>query len=188
VIDELIQASEAGEILYASPAFRDGHLDDADAATARTRIEEHPDHSGYHLLMGLRRDQPDTYAAISADVRAQVLAGALGHLRFLNDFGYLAPGGSFDAESAQVLLETGDTAIPALVPLLDDDRPAPSRGSETATVAKINQLRRCDYAYHYLMELTGEEDRALEPDLGVRDERIAQLREQLAARGGQHEP
>lgn len=188
MIDELIRDSEAGEILYASQAFRDGHLDDADADAARAQIEAQPDHSRYHLLMGLRRDQPDTYAAIAADVQAQVLAGALGHLRFLNDFGYLAPGGSFDAESAQVLLDAGEAAIPALVPLLDDDRPAPSRGSETATVAKINQLRRCDYAYHYLMELTGAEDPALEPDLGVRDERIAQLREQLGARGQKRAP
>jgi hypothetical protein len=180
VIAELIHASEQGQYLYASREFRDGALGPDDVLAARESVEAQPDHTRYHVLMALRRDQPNVYAEIAPDVRAQVLAGALEHLTFLNDFGYLAPDGSHDGESAEALLETGDAGREPLLPVLANTTPAPSRGSEAATIAKVYGVRRCDYAYRYLALLTGAEDPAFARDPGERDVRIAQLQSRLA--------
>ena len=179
MIDELVAASEAGQYLYAAPEFRDAALSEADVPAARAAVEALPDATRYHLLMALRRDAPDVYAGIDPAVRASVLAAALGHVQFLNDFGYLAPGGSHDGESAAALLETGEAAIAALRPLLDDERPAPSRGSEAATVARIHGVRRCDYAYRYLTLLTGGVPEFV-GDAPERDAAISALRSRLA--------
>lgn len=178
MIDELIADSEAGKDLGASEAYRDQRLGDADAGAAREAIEAQPDGTRFHVLMALLRDRPDEGEGIDADVRARVLTDALAKLQYLNDFGWLSPEEAYDAPAAQALLATGEAALPHLQPLLDDDRPAPSRGSEAATMSKQLGYRRSDYAYRYAALISGEEP-VFVADPAERDKQIAALRANL---------
>ena len=164
--------------LYASETFRDQRLDDAQARAARDAVEAQPDATRFHVLMALLRDRPDEAEEIGADARARVLAGALAAVDWLNDFGWLSPEEAYDGPAAHALLATGRDALTHLRPLLDDDRPAPSRGSEAATMAKQLGYRRSDYAYRYASLLSGEEP-VFVADPAQRDEQIAGLRAKL---------
>jgi hypothetical protein len=178
MIDDLIAASEDTRLLAESPAFRDRHLSPEDVADATAAIEAQPDHTRYHALLALRRDAPEAYRAVPAATRASVLADALARQTVVNDFGLLSPDGSHDGVAGAALLESGEAAIEPLRPLLDDQRPAPSHGSEDATISRIFGLRRSDYAYRYLALITGT-DAAFVPDVKERDRRIAALRDRL---------
>ena len=178
MIDELIADSAAGKDLGASEAYRDERIDDADARAARETIEAQPDATRFHVLMALSRDRPEEADALDPEARARVLAGALARVEYLNDFGWLSPEEAYDGPAAKWLLATGERALPHLRPLLDDDRPAPSRGSEQATMAKQLGYRRSDYAYRYAALLLGEEPEFV-ADPAERDEQIAALRAKL---------
>lgn len=119
------------------------------------RICAHPDHTSYHLLFALRRLAGEGYARLPAAVRAQVLCGALGHVSFLNDWGYLEPGESYDGEAAVALLESGKAALDCLRPILGERRPAPLFGSEAAALSSLYAYRRCDFACRYVALLLG---------------------------------
>jgi hypothetical protein len=182
VIQPLIADAENGLTLQESSAYRSARLDDAAVAAALRSLGEKPDFSRYHLLMALRRERPQAYADVPAERRAAILTAALAHARWLNDFGYLDPGGSFDDVAAQALLESGSVAMPALAQLLGDQRPAPLRGSEAATMSKLYGYRRCDYAYRYLSLVLGEQPEfPAAPD--ERDAMIARLRERVRTVG-----
>lgn len=142
-------------------------------------ITAHPDHTAYHLLMLLRNHAPEQYASLDAKTRAQVLCAALGHSRYLNDWGYLDLSESYDGEAAKALLETAAAAVPFLSPLLADKRPAPLFGSEEATLSSMYQYRRCDFAYRYQALIKGMEPR-FEKRPSDRDKAIAALKNQLA--------
>jgi hypothetical protein len=178
VIDELISASEQGLPLEASEAYRSAELDDATAARVRDAVRAQPDSSRYHLLMLLARRRPELAAAIPASERAAVLTGALAAQTFLNDFGHLDPADSYDGPAAQALLATGGAARDGLAALLDDEREAPLRGSEAATMSHLYGYRRCDFAYRYLSLVLGDKP-AFDRDPARRDEHIAQLRERI---------
>jgi hypothetical protein len=178
MIAALISDSEAGLDLYASETFRDQRLDDESARAARAEVEAKPDHTRFHVLMALLRDRPKEAEEISADARARVLTGALASVDYLNDFGWLSPEEAYDAPAAQALLATGQAALPHLRPLLEDNRPAPSRGSEAATMAGQLGYRRSDYAYRYAAILAREEP-VFAADAAQRDVEIAALRARL---------
>lgn len=163
--------SEAGRTLTESKALA-APLSEADAAAAQAAIEADPEAAWYHTLFALRRGHPAIYAALPANVRAAVLCGALGHLSFYNDWGYLDPSGSFDGEAARAMLELGPDAAACLVPLLADTAPAPLYGSETATLSSMYGYRRADFAYRYLLALRGEQP-AFARDQAERDRAIA---------------
>jgi hypothetical protein len=57
--------------------------------------------------------------------------------------------------------------------------PGQLEGSEEATLTDIYDLRRADFAYRYLARILGVQPR-FDPDPGVRDRHIAELRERLA--------
>jgi hypothetical protein len=175
MINELISDSAAGLTLEQSEAWRGNRLSAGQAADGVTQLRETHDHTGFHLLMALRRDDPPGYQEIPAGARAAVLAGALAHVQWLNDFGYLDPGGSYVGPAGAALLEAGNPARPYLVELLGDHSPAPLRGSEEATMAKMFGYRRCDFAYRFLTLLTGQ-DLPFDPDPARRDELITALR------------
>jgi len=176
--ERLVAASEAGQVLPEAEDYLNPQFDELEAADAARWIEANPGHSAFHLLMALGRGAPDVYAGIPPAVRAKVLAATLAEHRQLNDFGYLAPDGSYDGPAAYALVELGDAAIPALRPLLDDHSRAFVSGSEEATMAKLYGYRRADFALRYLQLILGE-DTTFDKDPARRDEAIAALREKL---------
>lgn len=175
-IAALMEDSTRGLNLEESATFQGQTLAADETAEARRVVDESADYTRYHVLMALRRDWPDSYAAIPADARARVLVGALEHVTWLNDFGYLEPDGAWDGPAAQALIETGPAARGPLASVLGDARPAPLSGSEMATMSAMYGYRRSDFAYRYLSLSLGDDPAVFDADLAERDRRIAALR------------
>jgi hypothetical protein len=138
-------------------------------------INSHPDHTAYHLLFALRKGAPDAYSDVPKTSKARVLCDAMRHQIYLNDWGYLDPGNSFDGPAAQALLEAGDDALRPLLSLLDDARSARLFGSEEATLSNMYEYRVKDFAYRYFMLLLGRQP-TFEADPRSRDIEIERLK------------
>lgn len=123
-------------------------------------------------LEALRGADPAGYAALPATERAEVYAAALQHNTFFNSWGQ--PGNKL-SETAHAFAALGDAAVTALVPLLDDKRPAPSSGSQEATLSQMNGNRVCDYAWVLISEARHTEYGYLTSPAD-RDQDIAALR------------
>jgi hypothetical protein len=175
LIATLIAASSKGDMLQESSAYREQRLDARQADEAMRAIAETADATRFHVLLALRRDQPERYATLAADTRAAILCAALAHVRWLNDFGLLEPGGSANDVAGQALVDTDGAARAPLRPLLDDTRPAPLRGSEAAAMSSVYSYRRCDFAYRFLALILGD-DPPFDAEPDARDERIAALK------------
>jgi hypothetical protein len=141
-------------------------------------VSSRQDHSAYHVLFLLRRSFPEAYRNLPSAVKAQVLCDALTHLIFFNDWGYLAPDQSHDGEAALALLESGEAALPCLIPLLDESKAAPLFGSEPATLSSVHKYRIKDFVYRYLSQILGREP-TFAADPKVRDADIARLKAEL---------
>jgi hypothetical protein len=181
LVEALVAEGEAETPLGISNAYRSASFDGETARAAADQLQRRPDASALQLLLALRREAPDTYQQVPAELRAQVLVSALRDLPFLNDFGWMEPDGhGHDRTAAQALLELGDAARAPLAELLDDDRPAPLSGSEAATLSSVYGYRRCDFAYRYLCKLL-RRDAPFAGDVAARDAAIAALRKELRA-------
>jgi hypothetical protein len=180
-IDALVAEGEAATPLGLSDAYQSATFDGETAGAAAQRVRAHPDATSLQLLLALRREAPDAYGELPAALRAQVLVAALRDLPFLNDFGWMEPDGhGHDTTAAQALLALGDAARDPLIPLLDDERPAPLSGSETATMSSAYGYRRADFAARYLNKLL-HRDSPFAADPAARDDAIAALRDELTA-------
>jgi len=183
MIDRLIEESVRGITLMESRALPTGELDAEQERAAGDYVRSHADYTAYHLLFTLRRKAVGTYSRLSPDVKARVLCSALGHLRYLNDWGTLDPHECHDGEAASALLETGEAAVEYLVGLLDDRRPAPLFGTEEATMSWTYQYRRCDFAFRYVSLLRGRTP-TFDPRPERRDVEIAALKRDCLPGGG----
>jgi hypothetical protein len=103
-------------------------------------------------LEALRAADPAAYGTQPAADRAAIYAFALQHNAFFNSWGQ--PGMSL-SDTARAFAALGDAAVAALAPLLADRRPAPSSGSQDATLSKMNGNRVCDYAWVLISEARG---------------------------------
>src|SRR6267143_6886476 len=101
VIDELIAESKSGISLMESATLPGTKLSSDDIDAMISYIVAHDDHTAYHLLFALRRHAPNAYRRLPNTTKARVLCDALAHQTYLNDWGYLDPGGSHDGEAAQ---------------------------------------------------------------------------------------
>jgi hypothetical protein len=105
----------------------------------------------------------------------------------LNDWGFLDTGMEYQAprgaEAARALVELGKGAIPYLRPMLDDSRQITVFGSEAATNAKVQQHRRCDYAYALITWLLGRPEK-LPLEVSARDVQILRMKEELRGTQG----
>jgi hypothetical protein len=180
VIDQLISESKSGEPLMKSATLRGLKLAPEDIEAMTNYIVSHSDHTAYHLLFALRGNAPDAYRRLPDSSKARVLCDALTHLMFLNDWGDLDPNGSHDGEAALALLELGKSAADCLAAVLDDSRPAPLYGSETAATSSLYQYRRKDFAYRYLSLISGREP-AFDADPKKRDAEIERLKAELSS-------
>ncbi|HEU4733662.1 MAG TPA: hypothetical protein VFT22_37465 [Kofleriaceae bacterium] len=129
-------------------------------------------------LEALRAADPAGYAAVPAADRAAVYAAALQRSAFFNSWGQ--PGMSL-TDTSHAFAQLGDAAVAVLTPLLDDQRAAPSSGSQDATLARMNGNRVCDYAWVLISEARGA-DYAYAASPAERDREIAAMRAALGAR------
>lgn len=139
---------------------------DADAATALLALE------------GLRESDPAAYGELPVAKRAAIHARALGKFTFFNTWGL--PGVQV-AATADALIALGNDAIRELAPLLDDERAAPSSGSQDATTSSAYGNRVCDYAWVLISEILGRRYRYSKSPR-TRDREIAKLRTALSKR------
>ena len=180
LIANLIADSKKGLSLAESPIFNGAQLNTADQTAALTYVKQHADHSAYHLLMALRRLAPAAYGQVPVAQRAAVLVAALEKQTYLNDWGYLDLSDSYDGESAKALLDLGEAVQPVLIPVLADTHEAPLFGSEEATLSTMYKYRRNDFAYRYLMLISGQEPQFAK-DPATRDSAIQALQQHLRA-------
>lgn len=178
LVDQLLEDSAEGLTLAQSRTLWTDELDDAEARRAADLIREHPDARSYHLALALKRAAPKVYAAVPAELRAQVLLDVLRRQQLLNDWGYLDTSGSYDGLAAEALLDTGDAARAGLAELLTDRTPVDLEGSEESMLADEYGYRRADFAYRYLAKILGREAPFL-ADRGERDAAIERLRADL---------
>jgi hypothetical protein len=181
MLEALVAESSQGLSLSESKVLSQGPPTADQLTEAERWVAGHPDHRSYHLLFLLREHAAERYERLPADLRARVLTAALGHLKYLNDWGYLDPAESYDGKAAKALLALGAAALPHLRPLLTDRRPAPLFGSEEATMSHRYQYRRADFAARYVALILGEEAPFAE-QVSQRDRAIATLMERLGAR------
>jgi hypothetical protein len=181
-LERLLADARVGVLAGESSAFHEARFDSAhECETATGLLAASPGPTALLLLLALRREAPEAYAAVPASARAETLAAALREYAVLNDFGYLdEDGNSYDREAARALLELGTDAVPALRPLLDDLQPGPLAGSEESTIAYALGLRRADFAYNYLARILGCRPE-FDPDPTIRDNHLAAMRTQLDA-------
>jgi hypothetical protein len=119
-------------------------------------VTNNRDVSSYHLLFALEKVSPEAFGQISSEARAKILVSALKNISCLNDWSVLSPTEPYDDHAAKELIATGPAAVSLLLPLLDDTRDAPLRGSAPATASSEYQYRRCDFAYRYLCLIHGK--------------------------------
>jgi hypothetical protein len=181
-LERLLADAEDNILAADSDAYERARFDEpGERKTAVGWLRANPTATGVLLLLALRREAPDAYRSIPAEIRAQVLAAALRERANLNDFGYIAAEGSHDGEAGEAVLELGDAAVGPLLEELGDMSPAQLEGSEESTLADIHRLRRADFAYRYLARVLGQEAK-FDSDPAVRDQHIAELRDVLEAR------
>ena len=126
-------------------------------------------------LEALRVADPAGYAAQPASARAEVYVAALQRNAYFNSWGQ--PGMKL-TDTALAFAALGDEAVRVLAPLLDDRRPAPSSGSQDATLSQANGNRLCDYAWVLIHEARNS-DYAYSSSPADRDREIAAMRAAL---------
>jgi hypothetical protein len=140
-----------------------------------------PDRRSYLVAEAIRAIDPASFDALDPSVQLRVYVDALAHAGAFNDWGF--PGGGGQARG-DWLERQGAAAVPLLAPLLDDQREAPTFGSQEATLARAWRNRVCDYALYFVLALRGQRP-AWPRDPAARDAMIADLKRALAVDAAQ---
>lgn len=145
--------SEAGTPPWASDAV--AHAPQCGEAAVQWLLQRvaHAGGESFLALEALRIHFPSVWAAIPPQERAATYARQLATAHWFNAWGQP---GEPASETAQALIGLGTAAIPYLTPLLDSQRPAPSFGSEEATLSRLLGYRVCDYAWAFIAQIEGE--------------------------------
>jgi len=157
-------------------------LTSGDLAEALLYIKSHGDYSSVYLLLAVRKYYAASYRHVPIAIKGEILCSALKAMPLVNDFGVLERDAADicadDADGALALRETGKEALKWLLPMLDDDRPAPLGGSEEARESLDDKYRRKDYAYRFASLILGRTP-SFHVDPKERDKDIAALKAQL---------
>lgn len=167
----LQEDSAAGREPWNSLAVKEVQNRGGEVAPALAEFVRNPDRSSFLTLMAIRAVNKDIYGRISPDLRLAVLVDALAKAEYFNAFGLPH---LFWEDPANAIIEEGPAAEKLLVPLLTDERPAPSWGEEQAQEAADYQYRVKDYALGLIRGIRGE-DEPLPKDPAERDDLINQL-------------
>lgn len=162
-------------------------------AQMRKSLASKGKNSSYYTLMLVLEFDRSRSLPLSDGARARILCDALGCLSDVSDFGYVSLSGARDALAGKAILETGNDALPYLLPLLDDLAKVYVTNTIENAVISRHGMRKCDYAYRYACLILGQQCRFSllpeERDLAI--ERIrAEVRVQTKPReepSGKHE-
>ncbi len=129
-------------------------------------------------LEALRINFREVWLTLSAQERAAIYAKHLATARWFNVWGQP---GQPPSETGQALIDLGASALPVLSPLLASQRPAPSFGSEEATLSQLLAYRVCDYAWFFISQIEGQH--LMFPEHPAeRDRAIQQMKQRLQRR------
>lgn len=173
LLRKLAEQSKAKREPFNSLAYRElqGRTDvNTDALAALVNETKNAD--ALLPLLLLRKLNEGAYLNIPSAERAAVLTDALRNAKTFNAWGlphlYLE-------DASKAMLETGESAGPALRRMLSDCRPAPVFGGQEVIESKRYQYRLCDYALFFLERLQGHGDFRMPMAPADRDALIAQL-------------
>jgi hypothetical protein len=154
LLGKLVEQSAKQKEPFNSLAFRElrGRTDvPADAIVSI--VDQLKDGRALLPLLLLRRLHPREYSSLPEPTRAVVLTDALQQSRTFNSWGlphlYLE-------EASKAMLESGESAYPALTKMLEEKRPAPIwGGGQEGREADLYKYRLCDYALFFLERMQG---------------------------------
>lgn len=168
LIADLEKAALKGREPFNAPAFRE-IITRKNTATALYNSITDTTQKEFFKLMALKRLNGDLFMQINRRKGAAILTDALARSTTFNAWGIPQV---YWESSAKAIIEYGDTAVPYLVPLLDDRRPAPVWGSEEAMLYDQYQYRVCDYAFALLLDIRKDKQITLARSPQERDKQI----------------
>lgn len=132
--------------------------------------------TAFLALEALRVADQDAYNHLPGRERAEIYVNALRNNVFYNSWGL--PGYQL-SDTSYALISLKEDAVPLLIPLLSDQRPAPLSGSEDATTSTMYENRVCDYAWVFISEIR-EQSYTYSQHPVERDRAIETLRQELS--------
>jgi hypothetical protein len=143
LLDRLINDSLSNRLLADSGTLKGNQVIAEDVPNLVTYLHKHSDYTSFHLLFALRRDHPQVYKKICAEIKASVLCSALKKTRIIDDWS-----GGDEPAAAAALIEIGLPAVRFLMPLLDDQ-------SEVGFEEGGERFRRADIAFELISAILG---------------------------------
>jgi hypothetical protein len=134
LVDQLVADSKCGISLGRCAALQSNPLALADVPWCIGRLQKHQDSSSYHLLFALRRDHPEKYATVAAEVKAAILCSTLQEFHSGDDWAI-----GDDPDAPRALFEIGLPALQFLLTLLEDEQELSfsEGGAEPYTVSDL---------------------------------------------------
>ncbi len=176
LVSELAQDSTSGREPWNSRAYKSiVAMNPGDILPSLREAIAQRDESAFLALEAIHTLDRDVFHDIDADVRCSIYVAALANARSYNVWGLP---GQYVGKAGKHLITLGRSAVPYLMPYLDDRRRAPIWGSEAATVDEEFQNRVCDHAAVLLAAILGI-DYEHTKDPSVRDANILRFREQF---------
>jgi hypothetical protein len=173
LLKKLVEQSTAKREPFNSLAYRElrGRKDvNADALVSLVRKMN----NGNALLplLLIRRLNERTYLDMAPELRATVLTDALQTSRTFNTWGLPH---AYLEDASKAMLESGESAYPALRRMLSDTRPAPVFGSKEFMEYQRYKYRLCDYALFFLEKMQGNAGFVMPMSVADRDALISGL-------------
>jgi hypothetical protein len=173
--EQLVADSDRGLEPFNSMAFTEMVGRGEEAAPELAPQLKHADHSSLLGLLALRKMSPKIYRSLDANFRVLVLVETLKTTKYFNTFGL--PSVAWE-DAAKAIIEEGEAATGELIPLLKDERPAPTWGSEDYMEYQTYQYRVKDYAWALLLAIR-DKPVQIPVDPAERDRLIKELQRQL---------
>lgn len=168
---ELEKESETRLEPFNSMAYREMVSRGEEAARELAELIVAEDRKSLFGLLALRSMSEQSYQSLEPQLRISVLVDALRTSEYFNTWGIPD---LYWEDAAKAIIDEGTDAEKALIPILDDKRPAPVWGEEEVLHFEEYQYRVADYALALILAIRGDE-RPIPADPGERDQMITSL-------------
>jgi hypothetical protein len=173
LLGKLVEQSTARKEPFNSLAYRELEVrNNVDTQSLVSLVRENKSGKALLPLLLLRKLNKKAYLDIPAGERAAVLTDALQDSKMFNTWGL--PGVYLD-DGSQAMLESGQSAYPALRRMLSDTRPAPVFGGQEFMVYERYKFRVGDYALSFLEKMQGHADFRMPVSPADRDSLIKEI-------------
>jgi hypothetical protein len=169
LVAQLQADSAQGLEPFNSRAYQEAVRRGAEIGRALATSMDSSDRRQVLTLLALRESSREAYSEIEPAKRVQILVDDLERSKFYNRWGIPH---LYWEDAGRALIEQGQTALPALRELLDDDRPAPVWGDEEATISREFGYRVKDYAWALIQAIQGRGLADIPRDAAGRDRLI----------------